>query len=244
MPSFPEQIAFFAIVSAVYAALFGALRHAQSNATRAVSLKNFALLLVGWACVSGALAQAGFFAVHQQPWRALPLVALTLAFTVWCSRSPAGQILIDATPLWSWPALQSFRLPMEWLLHSLYENGVIGVQMTYEGRNFDILVGASAPLMALALWRTGHLTWVRRLALGWNLLGMLLLANILVVGVLSVPFPFQVFTDGPPNRMVTEFPFVWLPFLLIPLALFAHIASWRQLRVDVYRPSTTAAQRL
>jgi hypothetical protein len=54
------------------------------------------------------------------------------------------------------------------------------------------------------------------------------------VAVLSVPFPFQVFTEGPANRIVTAFPFVWLPTVVVSFALFLHAVSlrlaWHDLR--------------
>ena len=43
---------------------------------------------------------------------------------------------------------QSFRILMEIILWQLYRYQVIPVQMTFEGLNFDILIGISAPFVA------------------------------------------------------------------------------------------------
>jgi hypothetical protein len=99
--------------------------------------------------------------------------------------------------------------------------------MTYSGRNFDILTGATAA--ALALWllagRQGRL-----LVIAWNIAGLALLANIVAIALLSTPVPFRYFTSGPANLLPSTFPYVWLPTFLVQAALFGHVLVFRALR--------------
>lgn len=192
--------------------------------------------IAAWQALMAGLALAGYFSRFDQPGRALPTVGASVALALWLARRPLGADAgaigrwLLAAPPWAWVALQGFRLPLELLLHSLHTRGVIGRQMTLEGANFDIAIGASAlPLVAWMAWRAHRGRPVPAAAVvGWNLLGLALLLNIVVVAVLSVPFPFQLFTAEPANRVVAGFPFVWQPTLLVPLALLGHVVSLRR----------------
>ncbi|HRH66706.1 MAG TPA: hypothetical protein PLU53_10455 [Bacteroidia bacterium] len=123
-------------------------------------------------------------------------------------------------------AIQSFRIIMELILWALFLEGVIGKQMTFEGRNFDVLVGLTAVPLAylVARRKLQSKSWI----LAWNIAGILLLANIVAVAVLSAPFPFRTFTEGPANTMIAYFPFVWLPGFVVPVAFAMHLFSIQQ----------------
>jgi hypothetical protein len=122
---------------------------------------------------------------------------------------------------------QSFRILMEFILWLLYRNHIIPVQMTFEGRNFDVLVGLSAPFVAYFCFVKK--TWSPKVALYWNFAGLLFLANIVGVAILSTPYPFRAFTNEPANTVVFGFPFVWLPAFVVPFALLLHLISIRRL---------------
>jgi hypothetical protein len=200
--------------------------------------------IVAWQALMAGLALAGYFSRFDQPWRAVPTVAASAAMALWLARRPfvghglGGAIgtWLSAAPAWAWVALQGFRVPLEVLLYSLYRRGVIGPQMTFVGYNFDIAVGAAAlPLAAWMAWRVQrqrpaapHARHSPAVVVAFNLLGLALLLNIVVIAVLSVPFPFQLFTAEPANRVVAGFPFVWLPTLLVPVALLGHVVSLRR----------------
>lgn len=115
-----------------------------------------------------------------------------------------------------WPILlQTFRVLMEVILWFLFVSHVAPKEMTFEGRNMDILIGLTAPFVSHLFYTRSLLS--RRSALIWNGLGILTLANVLAYGiVLSPPF-------------VSRFPFVWLPAFVVPVAFFLHVISIRQL---------------
>ena len=128
-------------------------------------------------------------------------------------------------PSAAWPiAIQTMRVPIELALFSLWKAGDIPVQMTFEGRNFDILVGLTAPFLA---WAVARGKASRAVVVAWNVLGLGLLANIVIIAVTSVPGPLHLDWPGPPNTIVATFPSVWLPAFLVPVALFGHVASLR-----------------
>jgi hypothetical protein len=65
--------------------------------------------------------------------------------------------------------------------------------------------------------------------IAWNLACLLLLANVVITAILSVPTPFQQFAFEQPNIAMLYFPFVWLPCLVVPAVVFAHVVCLRQL---------------
>lgn len=123
--------------------------------------------------------------------------------------------------------VQSFRILMEFILWLLYRYNIIPVQMTFEGYNFDILVGITAPFVAYYCFVKK--TWSPKIALVWNFVGILLLANIVVIALLSTPYPFRQFMNTPANTIIFYFPFVWLPTFVVPFALFLHLTAIRRL---------------
>jgi hypothetical protein len=146
-------------------------------------------------------------------------VSLTLAF------SRAGLALATYTPLWALVAVQAFRLPLELAMHALTERGIMPPQMTYTGRNFDIVTGATAIVVAALVARG---IGGRRLVAAWNVLGFALLINIIVVAVLSTP-AFAYFGPDRLNTFVTYVPFVWLPAVMVSAALAGHLIIARAL---------------
>ena len=130
-----------------------------------------------------------------------------------------------SVPLWALVAVQSFRLPLELAMHEMYERGVMPVQMSYEGLNYDVLTGSTAVVVA-TLVRGG---WGGpRLVLVWNIFGLVWLLNVIIVAVLSTP-RFAYYGSDRLNEWVADPPYVWLPAVLVTAALMGHILVWRKL---------------
>ena len=193
------------------------------------SMKQALLLTVAailWFVVIGTLAVLGFFSnFDAMPPRlifalAAPAVALAVVF-----RSKTLRESLAASPIAALIYLQVFRFAVELLLFRGFVTGHVPVQMTFEGRNFDILAGITAPFAGWIYQRTRN----RLFATLWNIAGLLLLGNIVVVAILSMPGRFRYFTEGPANTLLTHFPFIYLPAVLVPIAYCAHVLSLRQL---------------
>jgi len=60
-------------------------------------------------------------------------------------------------------------------------------------------------------------------------LGVLLLANIIAVALLSAPTPFRVFMNEPANTFITHVPWIWLPAVMVLAAVMGHALVFRWL---------------
>jgi len=198
-------------------------------------------MLLSWLGLVSVLALRGFY----QDFSAVPprfafLVLPPLAGVAVLGFSKGfGQLLAYVSPAWL-VYLQTFRLFVELLLWALFVQNRVPVQMTFEGRNWDILVGLTAGFV-------GYFCLVKRnwsvsVAFWWNIAGLLLVLNIAAVAILSVPTPFRVFMNEPANTIVTYFPIVWLPAVLVPLAFALHFFSLRQLRTKADQEKTDGTQ--
>jgi hypothetical protein len=178
--------------------------------------------------VSGLLVTTGFFRTNlqEQP-RAVALALLALLVIALALAYKPLRGLFLRTPLFVLVAAQTFRLPVELALHELWHDGLFPQRATFAGYNFDILTGATAPLMALLVRKPSRLT--HALLVVWNLAGIALLLVVVTLAVLSVPSPFQQFTDEPQNRAVLLLPYIWLPTFLVPTAFILHWYSLRRL---------------
>jgi hypothetical protein len=154
------------------------------------------------------------------------LVAALTAVTLITAFSPLGTRLASTMALSLLVGFQFFRVPVELILHRLAVEEVIPYVMTYAGWNFDILTGISAAVLGLVLVRR---SLPHRVLIAWNVAGLLLLVNIVTIAVLAAPVPFQLFRDGPSNTLPSTFPYVWLPTVLVQVALFGHLLLFRRL---------------
>jgi hypothetical protein len=141
--------------------------------------------------------------------------------------SPLGARLARALPLAALVGFQAFRLPLELVMHRAARAGVMPVQMSFEGWNFDIVTGASAVVVAGLLVADRA---PRALVVGWNVLGVLLLVTIGAIAVVSTPL-VHAFGTSPDalNTWVGTAPFVWLPTVFVSCALAGHLVLTRKL---------------
>jgi hypothetical protein len=153
----------------------------------------------------------------------LVLAIVTIAATI--ALGPVGRRLALFIPLWVLVAVQPFRLPLELAMHAMYERGIMPEQMSYSGRNFDIVTGITAFVVAALSWKA---IGGRALVAAWNLLGLGLLVNVVTVAILGMP---RIAYFGPEhlNEWVTHPPFVWLPAVMVLAALAGHLVIFRAL---------------
>jgi len=186
--------------------------------------------LIGWLAVTGSLAINGFFEDWSRlPPRLLPALLVPLiGGLLLLTYSRQTRALLAATPL-QWPIyLQSFRILMEIILWLLFVQHRAPAIMTFEGRNVDILVGLTA--IPVAYFCFVRKAWPRQVALWWNAISVLVLLNVVVHAQLSTPSPFRVFLTDPPVTFIGDWPYIWLPGFLVPLAWLLHAASIIQIR--------------
>jgi len=137
------------------------------------------------------------------------------------------KVFLENMPLAVLTLVHTIRIPVEFVLLWLYQSEQVPVEMTFEGRNFDILSGITAPVVYFLAFRKNEVN--RSLLLIWNLAALALLTNIVTIAVLAFPSPFQMVGLDQPNVGVTYFPFIWLPAVIVPIVFFCHLASLSQL---------------
>ncbi len=129
---------------------------------------------------------------------------------------------LSLVPLSALVAFQGFRLPLELVLHSWVAQGVIPPTMTWSGRNWDIVSGVAALLLAPLCERWKGWAWIA------NAIGLALLANVMRVAILSSPVSFG-WPVTPKLELVYHVPYALIVPACIGGALIGHIALTRAL---------------
>lgn len=198
-----------------------------SDAKKRNIFRGTVLTLIAWATLTTMLSLSGYLTdFSTRPPRFVIILLIPLIGIILVIRTDTMNTIIRHTPPAFITGLQSFRIIVELLLLLVFTIDLAPVQMTFEGRNLDILSGITAPVIAyLQVNKKITRTWT----VIWNLVCLGLLINVVVIAILSLPTPFRVFTDEPSTSIVTRFPFIWLPAFLVPLAYGLHFLSLRGL---------------
>lgn len=192
--------------------------------------KSFLWIAFAWILMQGILAKTGFYLQFESmPPRFLlaigpPILLILLLFT-----TTLGKQFVYALNIKSLTLLHTVRIAIEFCLLWLFIAKAIPQLMTFEGRNFDILAGITAPLVFYFYFIKKVLS--KKTVLAWNILGFLLLLNVVVHAILSAPFPFQQLAFEQPNVGVLHFPYILLPSFIVPIVFFSHLLAikrWKE----------------
>ena len=165
------------------------------------------------------------------PPRLVLLIVPAIVLIVIIFATKIGKIFINNLSIKELTLLHTIRIPVEIVLYYLFAAKAIPQIMTFEGRNFDIIAGITAPIVFY--WGFVKNKLSNTVLIIWNLICLGLLANIVIIALLSAKTPFQQFAFEQPNIAVGYFPFNWLPSVVVPIVLFAHLATLKQLvKVD------------
>jgi hypothetical protein len=190
--------------------------------------KTSMVVIALWLMIQAVLAFTGFYTVTDGFPPRLILIALpAILFIVILFLNKKGKVFLDSLDTATLTILHIVRIPVEICLYWLFLHKSIPHLMTFEGRNFDILSGITAPV----IFYFGYIKkgMNKGVLLLWNFICLGLLFNIVINAILSVTTPFQQFAFNQPNTAILYFPFVWLPCCVVPLVLLAHLASIRKL---------------
>ena len=224
MPTLPHNIVIgFILLPLAVLAVLSVLMIRSSR-----SLWWVVAVMVGWATLTSVLSVSGALAGFESGQPRIPILVLTqLVFVIWLAWFSGWSASLAQIPQTALIGLQCFRIPVEFLLAEMADHKLLAMEMTFYGRNFDILAGATAVMLAIWLRRDGEES-LRPVVLGWNLMGLCLLTTVLAHGMLSVPYPFQLLYLSVPTFVVASFPVVWLLTVLVPIAYLLHIVSIRR----------------
>jgi len=188
--------------------------------------RRFLLTALAWvATVSVASFSGAMNPAMRPPVVFVLMLAAILALGIVIARSETGRRFARLPLAWL-VGFQAFRLPLELAMHRAHTEGLMPVQMSYSGQNFDIVTGATALMLGLVMAVREVPRWVVQ---AWNVLGLVLLANILGVAMLSTPV-FAYFGPDRLNVFVMRMPYTLLPAVMVLAAWAGHLIVFRALR--------------
>jgi hypothetical protein len=163
-----------------------------------------------------------------------PSFALTLLVTVitivYCSKLLANTKINMYLLL----AIHILRIPIEFILYSLFKTKMLPREMTFIGYNYDIIFGITALVFLIMgiFFRKIFYFQIFRL---WNIFGICSVLIVVILGILSSPIPIQLIAYNQPNIAILQFPYALLPNLVVPLVILSHILLLRNSVTSTFR---------
>ncbi len=190
--------------------------------------KTVLFILLAWLLLQTIIALNGFYTITKKippPFILTILPPFLLIIILFISVK--GRQFINSLNIRTLTSLHIIRIPVELILFSLFIYKAVPKLITFEGKNFDILAGITAPFIYYLGFIKEKISTTFIIA--WNFICLLLLVNIVMLAVLSAPFKFQQFAFDQPNIAILYFPYVWLPCCVVPLVLFSHLVVIKKL---------------
>jgi hypothetical protein len=152
-------------------------------------------------------------------WSLIQAVFITLIYGL--TKRPLNWIIENKNTKLS-TFIHTIRFPVEIILLYLYLNNMMPELMTFEGRNYDILAGISAPIIGILFLKN---IIGRNALIIWNIIGLFLILFVFANGILSSELPIQVFGFEQPTKAPNYFPFILLPATIVPIVIYSHITD-------------------
>ena len=180
--------------------------------------------VVLWLAYVSVVYESGLARDFSLPPR-VPLLIILPAFVliIWGTGRPRFRPFISGTPPHVFVYIQAFRVLVEVLIYGAFLIKVFPRRTTFEGLNFDILVGISALFVGWAVQK-GRMG--RRGILIWNIAALAVL-SLTGFSFITAYF-FLEFPAGVDQLAFTRLPYWLLPAVLLPCAVFYHVLSIRQ----------------
>ena len=187
-------------------------------------------MLIIWFSYLFNQSLSGFLFELQMPPRIplflfLPIAIFTILF---CRRAVKSAWIKDLPLTWlTYP--QCFRIFVELILLYTFYAGIIPKEATFEGLNFDVLMGISAPFMAYFIFHKTRLN--KGIAVFWNIFGILMI--LFVAFIIGSSF-YNPSIWGQSSTMVSNqflaFPYLLVAGFLAPLGIFMHAVSLAKIK--------------
>lgn len=193
--------------------------------------KKTTLLIIGWSILHASLAYTGFYQnTTAMPPRFALILIPSILLIIYGLLPKQQKWFLEVRNHNISSLLHGIRLPIEIVLFGLFTNEMTPKLMTFEGRNFDIIMGITAPIIYVLLVKK-YLSLKGLLA--WNTLGLILILFVFGNGILSSELPFQQFGFEQPNKGVTYFPFVLLPATIVPIVIWTHVSDIIKIKAEI-----------
>jgi hypothetical protein len=183
-----------------------------------------ALVLVGWQTLVWTLAIQGVFLPTSRFGFLLPVaifLPLLVGLPLLLRAAWLGRVLDALPPTWL-IGLQVYRVLGSVFVVGWFFGALPAVFALPAGLG-DTLVGILALPIAAIVSRN------RFAGVAWNVLGILDLADAVLLGIMTTPGPLQLIVPDHANP-VGAYPLVLIPAFAVPLSVLLHAVSLRQLR--------------
>lgn len=188
-----------------------------------------ALFLAGWMVYLFILSSTKILLDFGIPPRfPILLIVPLLAFCIYFYTRNKNNKFIQSIPL-HWTAFyQSFRILVEFLILYTFLKGIMPVEATFEGYNFDIVMGITALPIGFLIYKTNRK--YKTLLRIWNVVGILMILFVAMIIATNVYQP-QIWglTESSVKKEFMQLPYLLLAGFLAPSAIFIHLISLIQL---------------
>lgn len=186
------------------------------------------IVLLIWFTIVASLGRTGFFAKNPlvAPWLAIGFLIL-FEFLRRVYNSKKVLSIVSLMPMHWLIGIQFYRIVGVVFL-VLYSQGVLPAAFAFSAGIGDIIVGISAPVVALLYYLKKP--YAKKLAIAWNIVGILDLIVALSVGFLGFSKPVQFIPLTPSTEPISLFPLVMVPLFVVPLALLMHFLGLKVLK--------------
>lgn len=197
------------------------------HSSKVKMIPTFTIAFAFWIGYVYLLSSSGVLSSLAFPPRVPLLIILpVLLFSVYISGSASFRDVLSRMPSHVPVYLQSFRVGVEVLIYGGFAEGIFPERATFNGLNYDILVGISAIAVGF-LVHSGKIGAPGLMA--WNIIGLSIL-SVTVYAFLSSYYFYNHLGLPEPNTRFTNFPYILLAAVLLPTAVFLHIISLRQVK--------------
>lgn len=145
-----------------------------------------------------------------------------IVFSFALAYSKAGLEIAQNLTLATLIGFQGFRFPLEVILHRWAEYGTVPGTMTWTGQNWDLVTGI---VSIIAIPVVNRYRWA---AITAQMVGFMLLLNVIRVVLMSSPLPFAWQLKNP-ILLLAFFPYVLIGPLFVMPALIGHLITFRKL---------------
>lgn len=191
--------------------------------------KKVLVFILLWSLLHLTLAKYNFYTVESL--KELPrfglLIALSALIILFGLFSKVGKIFYHKKNVAISPLIHTIRIPIEFILLSLYLKKLLAIELTFKGYNFDILAGIIAVIM-LIFFRDSKK--YKKIILLWNYFGLFLIFIILLMGITSSEVLYNFFGYTHPNIAVTLVPYILLPSVIVPIVIYNHLTDIKLLK--------------
>ena len=196
---------------------------------KASSSKTVVMLALIWLAIQGILSWFGFYLNSSAIPPAIVFAVLPpLILIIFLLTTKKAKRFIRRLDLKMLHLLHVVRIPVELCLYWLTLRKAVPELMTFEGDNFDIVTGITVPMIYATAFN-GRAVRSVNVLFAWNIIGLVMLGNVVTLGFLSAPTIFQRFAFDQPNIAVLHFPFIWLPSFIVMAVLFSHLVTIKRL---------------